>query len=459
MREILIAVALLSTGLAGCIGADDPGDAVSVAQDGNDGDEQNPWQAGLNTSLKTPDVALTASREERRSDVAPPGAPPFAAFDGAMESFLEAYDVPAASAAVLHDGKLRYENGYGHLDGEETEPANPQTMMRLASVTKPMTRAVIRLMIQEDRLAWDDPVFCVPPDPEPDCLLPIDPHPDRPVVDDRIADVELGHMVNHTSGWSNGDPDPCNDPIWSTQSIEVANELGATTPMPRWRMAQWGMGAELMADPGEEYAYCNVGYITLSLVAEAATGATMEAVYDAYLFRPLEISDDIQFGHALPEERNPREPGYACDHGKTPSVFDPDEEVCWADGGFSIHGLSGAGGLVATPAAVATFFDHYDFYGKPRPDGIYLREGSWGSMPGTATIAHTWVDDAHGEVQVVVLFDTRIGATPGPWTTPRLHWSQGLACANGYGMIRPHQCLAAELAKESVTVSDAAPAP
>lgn len=486
MREILLAVALLGAGLAGCIGADEPADASpvadndsareadnpsdasSVADDDSAREADNPWQRGLDTSLKTPDVVLTASREDRRSEVVPPGSPRFAAFDEAMERFLEAYDVPAASVAVLHDGQLRYENGYGYVDEDRTEEAGPRTMFRIASITKPMTAAVITKMVEEDRLAWEDPVFCVPPEPKSDCILPIDPHPERPVVDDRLADIELRHLLEHTSGWPAGGA--CNEPLWSTGAVEAADMLGVETPPPRWRLAQWAMGAELAREPGEASEYCNMGYNVLGLVAEAVTGATLEAVYDAYLFEPLEVAEDVEPGHTPPAKRNDREPFYACDHGRTQSVFDPDEEVCWADGGFDLQGGLGAGGLVATASAVGGVLDKYTYSGEERPeDGDWVESVS-GSLPGTAAMGRTRINDVHGEIQVVVLYNTRVGATPYPEDTeweeiwnalgnpPGQSTAQFFTCARENGLVRPSQCLATTLLREYVTATDTLPA-
>lgn len=502
MREVLLAVVIVGVGAAGCLnggepfapderpGSEEPAGGNESAQAASDpasdragerddagtgspeqgstdradaqnasrdpaptaNEDANPWQVGLASFLETPDVALEASREDRRADVVHPGSPRFAAFDNTMEAFMEAYDVPAASVAVLHDGELRYERGYGHLDEAGTRETDARTMFRIASITKPMTAAVTTLMVEEGRLAWDDPVFCVPPDPEPDCLLPIEPHPDRPVVDERIGSIELRHLLEHQAGWSVDGP--CNQPLWSSGAVEAARTLDVSTPPPAWRLGQWIMGAELARDPGDAEAYCNMGYVLLGLVAEATAGATLEAVYDAYLFRPLEISGEIQPGHTPPGERSEREPFYVCDEGRTQSVFDPDEQVCWADGGFHLQGILGAGGLISTASAVGAVFDRYTHDGQPRPEGGLWTSGFWGSLPGAASMVNTEVTPAHGEVQIVVVFNTRIGATPFDVYTPNLHWTQGVACASGYGAIRPYQCLMSDLMRDYTAVTD-----
>lgn len=403
----MLVLLLLTPAFTGCLTPDDP---VTPTSTPSPSDDPNPWQRGLASTYPTPDHVENRSAEERRANLAPPGDPEFAAFDHLVKRWMDVHDIPTATLAIMKDGQLRYENGYGHVDRDATQPANASTMMRIASISKPMTGRVIALLVEEGRIAWDDPVFCVPPGPKADCILPLDPHPDRPVVDDRIAEVTVGHLRNHTAGFATDGP--CNDAIWSSGAVEAAGTLGVPSPAPAWRLAQWLMGAELAHDPGETYEYCNAGYITLGVVAEAVTGATFEAVMEAYLFRPLEVTGGIELGGTLPDDRDPREPFYVCDEGTTQSVFDPNETVCWPDGGFSVELFSGAGGVVSTAEAVVAVMETVplEFSGVTNLTG-YLGSYSYsGSMPGTRASWGTIQGMDTGAAQFAFIFNTRT-----PW--------------------------------------------
>lgn len=379
-----------------------------------EGGAREPWEVGLADKAQTPSIAPHRSRADRLNDVVPPGAPQFAALDATMREMMASHDVPAASIAILRDGKLRYQNGYGHLDEAGTRPTQPDSMFRIASVTKPMTAAVVEMLVAQGFLSWDDPVFCLPLAPNAQCRLPISPHPSRPVADARLGDLTLRHLVEHRTGWTRG---PCTEPFWDGNPIEIAKEFGIPTPPPAWRLAQWFMGTPMEFDPGGDAGdldtYCNMGYLLLGLVAEAATGARIAALYDAYLFEPLELVDDIEPGMTLPEDRNPREPFYACDGGKTRSVYDPDDQVCWADGGVDLASALAVGGLISTAAAVGAVYEVFANDGSLRDasDVTYL-SGHTGGLPGTATTVMRLSDGGGGvvgDVQAVVFWNKQTG--------------------------------------------------
>ncbi len=401
--EGLVALLVLSA-LAGCVDAETP-DPGSV---GND--ERTIWEIGLADSFATPTVATHDDAGERRSELRAPGHPIYAPFDADMDAIMESHEIGAASMAVMVNGKLRYEQGYGHLDRDKTMPTPPDAMFRLASVTKPMTAAVVQMMVAEGHFRLDDTILCNPEAPRAQCILKIPIHPARPVADERVWDITVQDVIDHRTGWNR---ESCS-PDYEGQAIEIADQLGIPSPPAPWRNVQWLMGEPMHfdpgADPGEVDGYCNLAYRILGLVAEASTGASLAALDEAYLFRPLELIGDIEPGRSLPEDRNPREPYYACDDDPAPNVYDRNETVCQADGGFNLEGFLGSGGLIATAAAVATVYSFYDNDGAPWRERV--EEGSQlhgGALPGTFTFARRYVTDDGDHVEVVMLFNKKTG--------------------------------------------------
>lgn len=437
MREILLAFLLTTAGLAGCIG-----DETEVSTTGSapgptneslnttgtapaaTNESLNPWQAGLAESYPTPDVAKHGNASERRSNVAEPGSPAFAGFDATMRAWMETHNVSAGQLALMKDGQLRYERGYGSTDRAGTEPANASTMFRLASVTKPMTAAVVAMQVEQGLYNWTDPVFCLDGTPTATCRLPIDPVPDRQVQDERLAEVQVEDLIAHECGFG---PEH-DDLLFSPGALEVAETLDIEPPPSAWRSTQFMLGSELTHDPGQAYQYSNVCYMLAGLVAEAATGAELAALYEAYLFEPLEIQADIEPGRTLVDQRNPREPFYPCEYGTVTSVFDPNETVCRPNGSFSMRTQLAYGGLVATAEAVGAVYDAYAEH-VPLYPNLHLGDEEvtcpsptrclfhTGGMPGTATGAG--ILDHGGERAIFVyLFNANAGCEDAPVPLP-----------------------------------------
>ncbi len=419
MRELAVCVLLVSAGFAGCIGSKETSAGRAAT---NNPADLNPWQAGLDDHYPAPDVAERRSAEERRSNVAEPGDPEFAVFDAVVQEYMTETDTAAAQLAIMYGDELRYERGYGYVDPNGTESTDAATMFRLASITKPMTAAVVAMQVEQGLYNWTDPVFCLDEDPAPNCRLPIDPHPAIGVEDDRIGNIEVQHLVNHTSGWTMSTGQAM---LFSPGPIKTAEELGIASPPSTWRTTQHLLGTTLTHEPGETRKYTNIGYLLAGLVAEAATGADLSTLYEAYLFDPLEVTGDIEPGRTLPEERNPRETFYNC-RSETRSVFEPNETVCWPDGGWSLETSLPAFGLVGTAAATAAVYEVYSQHGSTYEEAWSLPDagpidtdvnvpwtyakGHTGSLDdGTEGFAVTVVDEASPaeNVHLVVLLNQR----------------------------------------------------
>src|ERR1044071_7158962 len=67
--------------------------------------------------------------------------PRCAALDNLMTSFLAEHSLPGAALAVARNNRLLYARGFGHADLDKHEPVQPDSLFRIASVTKPFPSA------------------------------------------------------------------------------------------------------------------------------------------------------------------------------------------------------------------------------------------------------------------------------------------------------------------------------
>lgn len=390
---LAVASALLVTG---CLSAVTP-DAVDTAAASAG---STVWERGLATSITTPDVAQTRSADERRADVSPPGASEFATFDAAIEAWMQRYGIVAGQISLMHDGRLRYESGYGFTDEVKSTATDALTMFRIASVSKPIAGAVVAMQIKEGLYNWSDPVFCLPPEPAPGCRLDIPIHPAKPLKDERLRDITVEMLLYHTGGWGR----PGDAFLWDKGPVEIADTLGVPTPPTAWRTAQFMLGEELAYDPGSNDQYCNMCYHMLGLIAESASGADIRALEESYIFRPLEVSGDIEAGFGRPEDRNEREPFYMCEWPDAPSVYEPGTKGCGADVNFALEDLVPVGGIISTTSAAVPIYEVYESVFSLDAGPVH-QNGHAGSLPGTATFVGTVVAPGVGEVQYAAFFN------------------------------------------------------
>ena len=75
----------------------------------------------------------------------------------ALESLRENIKIPGMSAAVIKDQRLVWARGFGHADRENEIPATPNTPYSLASLTKPLSAALILQLVERGDVSLDDP--------------------------------------------------------------------------------------------------------------------------------------------------------------------------------------------------------------------------------------------------------------------------------------------------------------
>jgi CubicO group peptidase (beta-lactamase class C family) len=196
-----------------------------------------------------------------------------APLDEAIEKIMLRHGIPGASVAITKDGKLVFARGFGWGHYEKTELVTPTTPFGLASVSKCLTALAILKLVEEGKLKLDDKAF--------DVLKDIKPPP-RVFVDQRIYQITIRQLLNHSGGW---DRDKSGDPInWSFQ---VSQTLQVPMPITEDHLSSYMLGVGLDFDPGTDAKYSNFGYILLGLVAAKASGQSYEECVRSRVLKPM----------------------------------------------------------------------------------------------------------------------------------------------------------------------------
>ena len=112
-------------------------------------------------------VALcAAAASSAPPSISGPTFPETSCFDATVRGFMDTHDIPGGAVAVMRDGAMVYEQGYGTRDvpGVGTDAGRavkPETPFRVASLSKPITALAVLLLAQSETysLGLDDTVF------------------------------------------------------------------------------------------------------------------------------------------------------------------------------------------------------------------------------------------------------------------------------------------------------------
>ena len=104
-----------------------------------------------------------------------------------IRRFMEANDVPAVAATVVHDGQIINAGGIGAADLQARREAGADTLWPIASVTKSFTAVLAMQLVEEGLLDLDAPVTDYLPD-----LLVANPA--------TTARLSMRRLLTHTTG-------------------------------------------------------------------------------------------------------------------------------------------------------------------------------------------------------------------------------------------------------------------
>jgi N-acyl-D-amino-acid deacylase len=248
----------------------------------------------------------------------------FVAFDREIQEFMLTRHIPGGALAVVKGRRLVYAQGYGLADRDQRNLVRPDSLFRIASVSKPITAVAVLKLVEQGRLQLDMRAL--------ELLAPgadtLQPEPGK--LDERWKRITVRQLLQHTGGW---DRDRSFDPMF--RSRQIATALGIPSPPGPRDIIRYMQGQSLDFDPGTRYAYSNFGYCILGRIIEKVTGVTYERFVQQQIFAPIRITR-MKIGRSLADQRADGEVRY----------YLPDDEVAenvFDDGwGARAAGVSGA---------------------------------------------------------------------------------------------------------------------
>ncbi|MFO0807886.1 MAG: serine hydrolase domain-containing protein [Gemmataceae bacterium] len=197
-----------------------------------------------------------------------------------MQAFIDSGDIAGAVTVVGRvDGVLALDTvGLADIDGRKA--MTPETMFRIASMTKPIVSIAIMQLAEAGKLNVSDPVEKHLPEFKGQMLAVVGPDkavtlkkPSRP--------IHIRDLLTHTSGLPN--PQYGLADIYRTRRYTLAEGVMAFSQRP------------LDFEPGSKWSYCNSGIDTLGRIVEVASGMAYDDYLKKNIFDPLGMKNTATF--------------------------------------------------------------------------------------------------------------------------------------------------------------------
>lgn len=181
-------------------------------------------------------------------------------FKAKVDEFIKAemqkQKIPGVSVAVIRNGEIIHVKGYGYANVEHQVPVKPETIFQSGSVGKQFTAMAIMILVEDGKLGLDDKINKY--------------FTDAP---SEWSNITVRHLLTHTSGMQ-GYP----------EDLDFRADYTEDSLYKRIKTVP------LAFQPGEKWAYSNLGYVMLGILINKVSGKFYGDFLKERVFTPLAMA-------------------------------------------------------------------------------------------------------------------------------------------------------------------------
>ena len=195
--------------------------------------------------------------------------------DNVLNEAVSRGRIPGVAAAVTHATETLYEGAFGLRVQDQPTPMTLDTVMWIASMTKPLVGAAAMQLVEQGKLKLDEPIARILPEIDAIQVITGWDAQGQPMVRPPKTPMTLRHLMTHTAGFTSD--------IWSQNSSRFLK----LHKLPRAGSGQRNaLNIPLSFDPGERWEYgINIDWIGLAI--SAVTGMRLGEYLQKHITVPL----------------------------------------------------------------------------------------------------------------------------------------------------------------------------
>ena len=249
IKKILIPLLLVTVAVGGC--TTQQTSAVTTA---------TPTPA---TPVTDPQVAETAIPPTETST--PPDPTTSDARITEIEALMNEYErmnLFSGTVLVAEKGEVIYERSIGYANREWSIPNAPDTIFRIASLSKQFTRVLVMQLVEEGKLSLDGTIAMYLPD----------------YTGPGADQITINHLLTHRSG------------IVGESAVQNLDRIERDY-YTQEEFLELISGFDLLFEPGTEWTYSNFGFYLLGVIIERVSGQTYAELLQERICVPAGMTD------------------------------------------------------------------------------------------------------------------------------------------------------------------------
>ncbi len=175
-------------------------------------------------------------------------------------------ETPGATFLISKDGNIVYNKAFGLSNLELNTEMQTDNVFQIGSITKQFTAVAVMMLVEQGKLKLDATISTYIPDY---------PNGER---------ITIHHLLTHTSG------------IKDFTRVKGLNNIAKEALTPK-ALVDFFKNEPMDFPPGEQFQYCNAGYVLLGYLIELASGQSYAEFVEKQIFDPLQMANSSFASH------------------------------------------------------------------------------------------------------------------------------------------------------------------
>lgn len=205
-----------------------------------------------------------------------------ARIDSTLKAMVDAGKIAGVSALIVEKDKEVYFNSFGQADREASKPFDRNTVVRIYSMTKPVTGVALMKLYEEGKFQLDDPLSKYLPEFAGVKVYKGVDKKGKILLEDPKRPISVRDITRHTAGFASG-----GDTTKLGEIMRKANPLSRNNTLEEFakRLSQ----VPLAFHPGAQWSYGVCVDVQARLV-EVLSGKTFDVYVNENIINPLKMT-------------------------------------------------------------------------------------------------------------------------------------------------------------------------
>lgn len=201
-----------------------------------------------------------------------------------LEGFVSRGELVGVSALVFEDGREAFFGAFGMADREAGRPMQRDTLVRIYSMTKPLTGVTLMTFYEDGLFRLDDPLEQYLPEFAGIKVYAEGEGEDAQLVDPARSPT-IRDVMRHTAGFASGDP---REPAWLVERYREADPYNPENTLEE--LSRKLASVPLLYEPGSRWLY-GISVDVQARLVEVLAGRPFEPVLEERVLTPLGMGD------------------------------------------------------------------------------------------------------------------------------------------------------------------------